>query len=98
KPLPGLRLKGQDLKAALDQEARALPSLTLPAEPAAGRTREARSMSFPTYVWQWLRQQSKLHDEPQNVIVLKALKDAGCPIPDHHLIDGRLKKPRGRAT
>jgi hypothetical protein len=77
--------------------AQSFPSLSTNKKPkkvekvvsAAVKSRKTVAISLPDYVWDWIRDQSFEERLPQNVIILKAMKDGGAPIDLEDLVDAR---------
>jgi hypothetical protein len=75
---------------ALEVAPKKLPSVSPPPAPKSpDRERKASSLSLPEYVWRQLKQRSYGDDEPQNIVVLKALKAYGFEIHEDDLVDPR---------
>ena len=75
---------------ALDSAVRKLPTIIPAAEPKSpGKERRNSSISMPKYVWKHLKHRSAADDEPQNVIILRALKAYGFQIDEEDLTDPR---------
>lgn len=75
---------------ALDNAPKKLPTISpLPEPKSPEKERRNSSISLPKYVWKLLRQRSATDDEPQNVIILRALKAYGFQIDEEDLTDPR---------
>lgn len=78
------------VEKALGAAPQKLPSVTPPPAPKSpDRERKTSSLSLPEYVWKLLKQHSYTDGEPQNIVVLKALKAYGFDIFDDDLVDPR---------
>ena len=74
----------------LEKSPKTLPTISPPPAPRnPDRERKASSISLPEYVWKLLKQRAYTDDEPQNVVVMKALQAYGLEIQDEDLIDPR---------
>ncbi|MFH1157945.1 MAG: hypothetical protein V1721_03560 [Pseudomonadota bacterium] len=86
------------LNQALMQGAQSFPSLSSSKKPkktekaVATKRRKTMAISLPEYVWDWIRDKSFEEREPQNVIILKAMKDGGAPIQIDDLVDARKSR------
>jgi hypothetical protein len=92
------------LTDTLLQGSKNLPSLSAKrAEPAKGsgkpaikedpgRQRITKAISLPTYVWDWIKAEHRAKDEPQNVVIMRMMKQGGAPIREEDLIDGRISR------
>jgi hypothetical protein len=93
------------LNAALLQGAKNMPSLSArkadpvlergrvpAAEKDPGRQRVTKAISLPQYVWDWIKTEHRAKDEPQNVVIMRMMKQGGAPIRNEDLIDGRMSR------
>src|ERR1035437_105763 len=75
---------------ALESGVKKLPTISpLPGPKSPGKERRNSSISLPKYVWKLIKQRSATDDEPQNVVILRALKAYGFPIDEEDLTDPR---------
>lgn len=86
-PDPGHRPHGFRSDAELAESTRHPPMITQTAPRRAVRV--GHSVTLPDYVWQWLREEAFKREEPQNLVIMKALKAAGAPVEKKDLVDGR---------
>lgn len=54
--------------------------------------RVTKAVSLPQYVWDWIKNQHRENDEPQNVTLLRAMKAGGAPIREEDLVDARKSR------
>lgn len=57
-----------------------------------GHQRVTKAISLPQYLWDWIKAEHRAKDEPQNVIIMRMMKQGGAPIREEDLVDGRISR------
>jgi len=66
-----------------------LPNISPVRAPDPTKKRRNSSVSMPIYVWDLVRDYAHKNREPQNVLMMRALKLMGLPIDETDLVDPR---------
>ena len=77
------------MEEKLNNSATPLPNISPVKVRNPNKRRRNSSISMPGYVWDLLYDKAHDNREPQNIVVMKALKAMGLPIDESDLIDPR---------
>lgn len=86
-PDPGHRPHGFQTEAEVAATVRHPPAIRQTPQKLSHRS--GHSLTLPDYLWRWLKDEAHRRDEPQNLIIMRALKAQGAPIEQRDLVDGR---------
>jgi len=87
-PSPVTALSPQAAHASMPQQpAQPKEDAVVSEDPSCQRVTKA--ISLPRYVWDWIKEQHREHDEPQNVALMRAMKSGGAPVREEDLVDAR---------
>lgn len=87
-----------EIMRRLSPKAEKMPSLSAsPTKPAEREKpviakRALKTISLPEYVWEQIRELSYQRKEPQNIVLLRALKNDGVRVEEEDLVDGRTRR------
>lgn len=77
------------MEEKLSSSATSLPNISPVKVRDPNKRRRNSSISMPAYVWDLLCDKAHESREPQNIVVMRALKTMGLPIDESDLIDPR---------
>jgi hypothetical protein len=89
KNMPSLSVKKQ-VEPIVIQKPAPQQKIVVQEDPASQRVTKA--VSLPQYVWDWIKEQHRENDEPQNVTLLRSMKAGGAPIREEDLVDARKSR------
>jgi hypothetical protein len=81
-----------DAEKAFEKADKKLPTITPAAERDPSRERKGGTVNLPVYVWDLIRDEAYRSRDPQNVVVLRALKALGLQIHEEDIQDLRKAK------
>lgn len=91
-------LKQDDRFSAVEKRlsggGRGLPNISPVETRDPVKERRNSSVSLPVYVWDLLRDEAYRAREPQNVVILRALKAIGLAVDEADLVDPRTVRSR----
>lgn len=81
-----------DAEKAFEKAEKKLPTISPNEERDPSRERKNSSLSLPIYVWDLIRDEAYRSRDPQNVVVLRALKALGLDVLEDDIQDLRKAK------
>ena len=78
-----------DVEKKLSSKVSALPNISPKIIPHPKKERRNSSVSMPIYVWDLIADKAHAVREPQNIFIMKALKQYGIDIDESDLVDPR---------
>ncbi len=87
--MPSLSVKKQPEPVVVQKP---VPQQKIVVQEDMSSQRVTKAVSLPQYVWDWIKEQHRENDEPQNVTLLRSMKAGGAPIREEDLVDARKSR------